>query len=62
MHIYEKLPFPFGLIRYGVAPDHLPIKNTANEYTNIAHNPNFKYFGNVTIVKNIFFQKNQFFY
>ena len=22
IHIFEKLPFPFGLIRYGVAPDH----------------------------------------
>jgi adrenodoxin-NADP+ reductase len=24
--IYEKLPAPFGLIRYGVAPDHPEVK------------------------------------
>ena len=22
IHMFESLPFPFGLIRYGVAPDH----------------------------------------
>ena len=22
VHIFEKLPYPFGLVRYGVAPDH----------------------------------------
>ena len=25
--IYEKLPAPFGLVRYGVAPDHQKTKN-----------------------------------
>lgn len=24
--IFEKLPFPYGLIRYGVAPDHPEVK------------------------------------
>ena len=24
--IYEKLPVPFGLVRYGVAPDHPEVK------------------------------------
>ena len=26
MDIYEKLPVPFGLVRYGVAPDHPEVK------------------------------------
>ena len=25
--VYESLPAPFGLVRYGVAPDHQKIKN-----------------------------------
>jgi len=25
--IFEKLPTPYGLLRYGVAPDHYEIKN-----------------------------------
>jgi NADPH-dependent glutamate synthase beta subunit-like oxidoreductase len=25
--MFEKLPAPFGLVRYGVAPDHQKIKN-----------------------------------
>ena len=25
--MFEKLPVPFGLVRYGVAPDHDKIKN-----------------------------------
>jgi adrenodoxin-NADP+ reductase len=24
--MYEKLPVPFGLVRYGVAPDHPEVK------------------------------------
>lgn len=26
MDIYEKLPVPFGLVRFGVAPDHPEVK------------------------------------
>ncbi|MEE3255188.1 MAG: FAD/NAD(P)-binding protein, partial [Chloroflexota bacterium] len=25
--MYDRLPTPFGLVRYGVAPDHLKIKS-----------------------------------
>ena len=25
--MYEKLPVPYGLVRYGVAPDHQKVKN-----------------------------------
>lgn len=30
--IFEKLPAPYGLLRYGVAPDHIEIKNVINEF------------------------------
>ena len=31
--IYEKLPVPFGLVRYGVAPDHPDVKNVEGTFT-----------------------------
>ena len=30
--MYEKLPVPFGLVRYGVAPDHPEVKVSFNPY------------------------------
>lgn len=30
MDIYEKLPVPFGLVRFGVAPDHPEVKVSAD--------------------------------
>jgi adrenodoxin-NADP+ reductase len=26
IHMYERLPTPYGLVRYGVAPDHPEVK------------------------------------
>jgi len=48
--MFEKLPVPFGLIRYGVAPDHAEIKNIISEFTSLAQNSNFRYFGNINVV------------
>lgn len=42
IHIYEKLALPFGLIRYGVAPDHISIKNIANKFNKILMNDKIK--------------------
>ena len=30
--IYERLPVPFGLVRYGVAPDHQDTKAVQNQF------------------------------
>ena len=48
--MFEKLPVPFGLIRYGVAPDHQEIKNVINEFSVLASSKNFRFFGNVEVV------------
>uniref|UniRef100_A0A182TXH1 NADPH:adrenodoxin oxidoreductase, mitochondrial n=1 Tax=Anopheles melas TaxID=34690 RepID=A0A182TXH1_9DIPT len=37
--IVEKLPVPFGLVRFGVAPDHPEVKNVINTFTKTAENP-----------------------
>ncbi|XP_070524567.1 NADPH:adrenodoxin oxidoreductase, mitochondrial-like [Cardiocondyla obscurior] len=47
--ILEKLPIPFGLIRYGVAPDYSELKNVINTFYKVAINPHVKFVGNVTV-------------
>ncbi|KAK4321832.1 hypothetical protein Pmani_007459 [Petrolisthes manimaculis] len=47
--MYERLPVPFGLVRYGVAPDHPEVKNCINTFTQMASNPRFSFLGNVSV-------------
>src|SRR5690606_24527581 len=47
--VFERLPAPFGLVRYGVAPDHQNIKRAALAFERTAEHPGFRYFGNVTV-------------
>lgn len=51
--MFDHLPAPFGLVRYGVAPDHLKIKNVIKIYEKIALHPEFFFLGNVTVGKDI---------
>ncbi|KAG4078839.1 hypothetical protein HA402_007389 [Bradysia odoriphaga] len=47
--IVEKLPVPFGLVRFGVAPDHPEVKNVINTFTKTAENPQVRFLGNLTL-------------
>ncbi|KAH8380821.1 hypothetical protein KR200_001698 [Drosophila serrata] len=47
--VVEKLPVPFGLVRFGVAPDHPEVKNVINTFTKTAEHPRLRYFGNVAL-------------
>ena len=47
--IIDRLPVPFGLIRFGVAPDHQSIKAVANRYEKVALSDNVRFVGNVTV-------------
>ena len=47
--IFEKLPVPFGLVRYGVAPDHQDVKNVINSFTETLLKPMVNFYGNVSI-------------
>ncbi|KAL5106045.1 NADPH:adrenodoxin oxidoreductase mitochondrial [Taenia crassiceps] len=47
--LLEKLPIPFGLVRYGVAPDHPEVKNVITTFTQVAMNPRFHYYGNIAV-------------
>jgi len=45
--LIEKDPTPFGLIRYGVAPDHPRIKEIVKALKRVMTNPAIRFFGNV---------------
>ena len=49
----ERLPAPFGLVRYGVAPDHPKIKQVIDKYVVTARDPAFHYLGNVELGKDL---------
>ena len=47
--IIEKLFCPYGLIRFGVAPDHQNTKNVSRVFERILNNPNVEFFGGIQI-------------
>lgn len=53
--MFEKLPVPFGLVRYGVAPDHQDVKNVQNDFTKIITEDlnQLRFFGNVNVGKQV---------
>ena len=51
--MFDRLPTPYGLVRYGVAPDHLKIKTVTRAYDAIAANPRFRFFGNVEFGRHV---------
>ncbi len=51
--IYDRLPTPFGLVRYGVAPDHPRIKSVTAMLSRTGQDPRVRFLGNVTYGKDI---------
>lgn len=51
--MYERLPTPFGLVRYGVAPDHPRIKSVTAGFERLAESPNFHFYGNIHIGRDL---------
>uniref|UniRef100_A0A8B9V1J5 Ferredoxin reductase n=1 Tax=Anas zonorhyncha TaxID=75864 RepID=A0A8B9V1J5_9AVES len=51
--IYEKLPVPFGLVRFGVAPDHPEVKNVTKTFGQTARSERCKYYGNITVGRDV---------
>ena len=51
--VFDRLPTPFGLVRYGVAPDHPAIKSVTKIFDRTAQHENFRYFGNVEVATDI---------
>jgi ferredoxin/flavodoxin---NADP+ reductase len=51
--LFERLPVPFGLVRYGVAPDHQTIKRVTVAFERTAALPGFRFFGNVEVGRDV---------
>ena len=47
--LFDRLPTPYGLVRFGVAPDHEKIKNVTRSFDKVAARPGFRFFGQVEI-------------
>jgi ferredoxin--NADP+ reductase len=45
--MFDRLPAPYGLVRYGVAPDHEKIRNVLRIYRKTLSHENVRFFGNV---------------
>lgn len=60
--VFDRLPVPYGLVRYGVAPDHAKIKTVTKVYERIAQKEGFSFLGNVAIGKDISIKELQNFY
>ena len=51
--IFDSLPVPFGLIRFGVAPDHQSIKGVSRRYETTSLSDNVRFVGNVMIGRDV---------
>ena len=51
--IFDRLPTPYGLVRYGVAPDHQKIKSVTKVYERTVRDSRVRYFGNVGLGEEI---------
>jgi len=60
--MFDRLPAPYGLVRYGVAPDHEKIKNVIKVYEKTAEKEGVSFLGNVEIGKDISVEELKKFY
>ena len=51
--LFDRLPAPFGLVRYGVAPDHQKIKNVIRVFDRTAQDSRVRFFGNVQVGRDL---------
>ncbi|MFL6751751.1 MAG: FAD-dependent oxidoreductase [Sphingomicrobium sp.] len=51
--IIDRYPVPYGLIRFGVAPDHQSLKAVSKRYDKVAESAGVDFIGNVTVGRDI---------
>ncbi|MCH0539974.1 FAD-dependent oxidoreductase [Streptomyces sp. MUM 203J] len=49
VHVLDRLPCPYGLVRYGVAPDHEKIKSLQNNLRAVLEHERVRFIGNVPV-------------
>jgi len=47
--VFDRLPSPYGLVRYGVAPDHLKMKSTSIALQKVLEREDVRFLGNVEL-------------
>jgi ferredoxin--NADP+ reductase len=62
LDLYDRLPTPYGLIRYGVAPDHPRIKGIVTALHKVLDKPGVRFFGNVHIGAEVLIEELKPFY
>ena len=60
--ILDKLPSPFGLVRYGVAPDHLSIRSVRDTLDKVLDHPSVRFLGNVEVGRDLTLEHLRQFY
>lgn len=60
--IIDRLPVPYGLIRFGVAPDHQSIKGVSKRYEAVNLSENVRFVGNVTVGRDVSIEELQSLY
>lgn len=57
--IIDGLPTPYGLVRYGIAPDHQGAKAVARQFDRLFAQPNVHFAGNVLVGKDVSLEELQ---
>lgn len=60
--VIDRLPTPFGLVRYGVAPDHLSIRSVREKLDTIFDRPGIRFLGNVEVGVDLSWEQMRGFY
>ena len=51
--VYDRLPVPYGLVRYGVAPDHPKIKSIIEQLRRVMERPTVRFLGNIRLGRDL---------
>jgi ferredoxin--NADP+ reductase len=51
--LFDALPVPCGLVRYGVAPDHFSVRTFRDNIDKSLDTPGLRFFGNVTVGRDV---------
>jgi len=51
--MYDRLPVPYGLVRFGVAPDHPEVKAVTKNFDKLAESEQVRFVGNVEVGRDV---------
>jgi ferredoxin--NADP+ reductase len=60
--VYDQLPVPYGLVRYGVAPDHPKMKSIIEQLRQVLERPSVRFVGNVRLGRDVSLEELRAYY